>query len=233
MWRARFFKAIPKVMEAYPSARFVFLTLTVRNCELTELKATIAKMNKAWKLLTMRKQFPALGWVKSIEVTRSKDGTAHPHFHIIMMVKSSYFTHGYIKQSTWAELWQDCLRINYIPVVNVKAIKAFKDNKKSVNNQESSSGVDSEMASALCETLKYTVKEDDLTLDAGWLQELTVQLHKTRAIALGGVFKDFLSEDEPEDLIHTELEPEESLEAEEDVKVWFGWREMVRRYIKE
>lgn len=40
--------------------------------------------------------------------------------------------------------------------------------------------------------------------DSAWLVELTYQLHKTRAIALGGIFKEYMSEDEPEDLINSE-----------------------------
>lgn len=259
MWYARFFKAMPKILEQYPTSRFLLLTLTVHNCEISELKKTIAHMHKAWILLTKRKQFPAMGWAKSVEVTRSWDcfhnnnylgrhgdtwikkwekdnkakirkvGTSevHPHFHCILMVKSSYFTHGYIKQSEWTELWQDCLRVDYQPIVHVKSIKP---------NSKKESGVADltvEMVKAICETLKYSVKEDDLTFDSQWLEQLTVQLHKTRAIALGGVFKEYLSEDEPEDLIHTDLSIDNDELEEEVARLWFGWREEVKRYRKE
>lgn len=227
MWRARFFKAIPKILEDYPSSRFVFLTLTVKNCGLIELKETLKKMNKAWELLTKRKEFPALGFVKTIEVTRSKDGTAHPHFHIILMVKEGYFKRGYLSQAKWAELWKSCLKVEYTPVTNVKAIKP----PKNAADYEGSK-LDSAIIASLCETLKYSVKESDLTFDADWLQELTNQLHKTRAIAIGGIFRKYLSEDDPEDLIHTDLSEDEP-STEDDPRVWFGWREMVKRYMKE
>lgn len=226
MWRARFFKAIPGILKDYPATRFLFLTLTVRNCDLGELRSTLSHMNNAWKLLTKRKQFPALGWVKTVEVTRSKDGTVHPHFHAILMVKEGYFKRGYLSQAKWTELWQNSLKVDYTPIVNVKVVKPSK------NLSESESGLDSAMVSALCETLKYSVKESDLTFDAEFLKQLTTQLHKTRAIALGGIFKEYLSEDEPEDLIHTDLDEQEPSE-DEDIHVWFGWREMVRRYVKE
>ena len=227
MWRARFFKAIPKVLEAYPKTRFIFLTLTVKNCELVDLKETLSKMNLAWKLLTKRKEFPALGFVKTVEVTKSKDGSAHPHFHIILMVKEGYFKRGYLSQAKWSELWQSCLKVQYEPVVNVKAIKP----PKNMSSYEGST-LDAAIISSLCETLKYSVKESDLVADSKWLAELTNQLHKTRAISVGGIFKEYLSEEEPEDLIHTDLLTDEP-STESDPRIWFGWREMIKRYMKE
>ncbi|GAB5853628.1 hypothetical protein JMUB7538_27340 [Staphylococcus aureus] len=37
MWQARFYQALPKIVVDYPSSRWLFLTLTVRNCEIGEL----------------------------------------------------------------------------------------------------------------------------------------------------------------------------------------------------
>jgi plasmid rolling circle replication initiator protein Rep len=217
MWRARFFKAIPGLLGDYPKARFIFLTLTVRNCPLDELRETIGWMNQAWVRLTKRKQFPALGWVKSVEVTRGEDGSAHPHFHVVLMVKPSYFSHGYLSQADWTQLWKQSLRVEYTPVVNVKAIKGKGDEKG--------------IFIALCETLKYSVKEDDLKFDKNWLQGVTQQLHKTRAVSLGGIFKSYLSDDEPEDLIHTELGEEEV--PEEAPEFTFSWRETLKKYMSD
>ena len=82
MWRARFFKALPQVQEKYPTARWVFLTLTVRNCELTELRATLTKMNGAWGKLMKRKEFPALGFIKSSGSSSEKNSFKHPPIEI-------------------------------------------------------------------------------------------------------------------------------------------------------
>lgn len=221
VWRARFFQALPKIRKEYPTSRFLFLTLTVRNCELSELRSCLTHMNKSWERLTKRKQFSALGWLKSVEVTRSTNGTAHPHFHAILMVNASYFSHGYIPQEKWTELWKEALRADYTPVVNVKSVKPAKGSTKDQFSDQ--------LSKALCETLKYSVKPDDLVSDREWLLELTTQLHKTRAVAVGGVFKNFLSEEEPEDLIHVD---ENSDEPTSDDSVWFGWREMLQRYLK-
>jgi hypothetical protein len=178
-------------------------------------------MNKSWERLSKRKQFPALGCLKSVEVTCGINGTAHPHFHVILMVNASYFGEGYLSQPKWAQLWQESLRADYTPRVNVQAVKPPKGS--------SGDQVVDQLAKALCETLKYSVKPDDLVSDREWLLELTTQLHKTRAVSVGGVFKNFLSEEEPEDLIHTD---ENSDEPTPDNSLWFSWREMLQRYLK-
>lgn len=224
MWKARFLKALPGITADHPTARWIFLTLTLPNCELVDLRHNLILMNKAWKKLSERKIFPALGWVKSFEVTRNKEnGSAHPHFHILMMVPASYFkSRGYISQQRWRELWQSCLRADYEPWVHVQAVKA-----KSGSAGGADPGVG--LLIAIKETLKYTVKGDELVADASWLIELTHQLQKTRAIALGGVLKSYLSEAEPEneDLIHADDGEDVS---PDDPRWWFSWREMVKRY---
>lgn len=217
MWRARFYTTVPKLLEAYPKHRYVFLTLTVRNCAIDSLSDTIALLNDGWKKLTKRKQFPAVGWLKAIEVTRNDSSSeAHPHLHVLLMVPSSYFTHGYISQQSWRELWQSCLNIDYLPVVNVKAVKP-KANQTTIEA----------LRSALTETLKYTVKPADLTANQAWLVELTSQLRNRRMIAVGGLLREFIREDEPEDLIHPEG-TEELSKAESEI--WFSWRQDCKRY---
>jgi plasmid rolling circle replication initiator protein Rep len=222
MWIARFLKAVPKIQADHPKARWLFLTLTVRNCDITELKGTIGGMNQAWKRLSLRKQFPMIGFARGTEVTKGKDGTAHPHFHVLGMVNPSYFSHGYLSQADWQQLWKEALRVDYEPVVDVRAVKP--------NPKRPGSGLES----AIVETLKYATKPEDLfgsgsPDDQTWLLELTKQLHKTRAIALGGVLKNYLSESEPEDLL---TEQGESELLEEASRLLFTWRDEVRRYAK-
>jgi plasmid rolling circle replication initiator protein Rep len=206
-------------MQAHPNARWLFLTLTVRNCPVSELKATLGQMNKAWNKLVQRKQFPALGFVRSTEVTRAENGDAHPHFHCLLIVKPSYFSgQNYVTQAQWAELWQKSLRVDYLPIVDVRSVKPRHAKTNSISV-------------ALLETLKYTVKPDDLLHDAPWLQELTKQLHKTRAVSVGGLLRDYIDDKEPDDLIH--VDEDAASESDGEVKVFFGWREMVSRYLKE
>ena len=223
-WQAKMFSAMPEINKAYPTHRWIFVTLTRRNCDLVDLRTDVDDMNKAFKRLSQLKAFPAIGWIKSLEVTRnSETGQAHPHFHCLMLVPASYFGKSYIKQEEWRSLWQRCMRVDYLPVVNVKAVKP-KKNKLTDELDD--------IGQAIVETLKYSVKEEDLVADEDWLSELTMQLHKTRAIAIGGVLKNFLKEEkEDDDLIHIE-EDKTIIEEEEALKIFFGWRESLLRYRK-
>jgi len=222
MWQARFLKALPAIEAAYPSARWLFLTLTVRNCPIIELRHTIQSMNKAWHRLIKRQEFSVIqGWIRTTEVTRSKDDSAHPHFHVLMMVKPSYFGKNYVTQRRWAELWQDCARLDYTPIVHVKAVKP----KLGVGSLDQLP-----LRRAISETLKYSVKPQDMSDD--WLIQLTRQVYHLRFIASGGILKNVLREGEEkeEDLLLAD-DPDGSSDASEP-DVYFRWNRTIRRYVK-
>ena len=221
LWKALMYKSYDEIMQKHPTHRFVFLTLTIKNPLIGELRPTLQHMNKSWTRLKDRKEFLTVvdGWIRTTEVTRpkkprknkkdpivycpeTKNTHAHPHFHVILMVKPSYFKgKTYIKQSKWAELWGDCLRADYVPVVDVRVVKP----KKGVADDDG-------MKAAIAETLKYAVKPDDIMHDnedpkaREWFYELTRQTHKLRFVATGGVLKNALKADNAvtnDDLIDT------------------------------
>jgi hypothetical protein len=127
------------------------------------------------------------------------------------MVPASYFSHGYIKQAEWVELWRDCLRLDYNPVIDIQAVR------KGVTP-----------SCLIPELLKYCTKESDMVADREWFLELTKQLHKMRAIATGGVLKQYLREleEEPTDLIGVD----EDEVGEDYGRLLFGWRRSEKRY---
>ncbi|MDI5820602.1 protein rep, partial [Salmonella enterica subsp. enterica serovar Kentucky] len=43
-WR-RFYQSLPKIVADYPDARWMFVTLTVRNCDIADLGETLTAMN--------------------------------------------------------------------------------------------------------------------------------------------------------------------------------------------
>jgi hypothetical protein len=115
------------------------------------------------------------------------------------------------------------MRLEYLPVVNVKAVKPKLDKL---------TGLQDDIGQAIVETVKYSVKESDLVADENWLVELTSQLHKTRAISIGGVLKSILKdEEEDDDLIHID-ETDKEIVEDDALKLYFGWRESVKRYKK-
>jgi plasmid rolling circle replication initiator protein Rep len=211
MWKAKAAKILPLVLAAYPKHRWLFVTLTVKNCQIQDLRSTISHLNASYKRLSELNAFPADGWLKAVEVTRSKDGTAHPHLHILMMVKPSYFGVGYLSLDKWKLMWQKSLRIDYSPEIDVSAVKSGSSN----------------FSGLLSEVIKYQVKESDLIADRDWFIELTKQLHKTRAISSGGILKEYLKEleNEPDDLIGDDGEGDDTL-----AHLYFGWMQHYQQY---
>jgi len=212
MWKAKAYKVLPRIIEAYPTHRWLFVTLTQKNVPIDELKSTLQHMNKSFQRMAQRKVWPAVGWLRSTEVTLGRNRTAHPHFHCLLMVKPGYFGKNYIKQAEWVELWRSCMRLDYNPVMDVQAVKRGQQPMQLIP-----------------ELLKYCTKESDLVADREWFLELTRQLHKMKAVATGGVLKSYLQEleQEPEDLIGKD---EEAEMTEDEISLFFGWRRKERKY---
>lgn len=230
MWQARFYQALPDIVQAHPKARWIFLTLTVRNCDITDLGDTLNQMNQAFQRLKDRKEFkPVLGWIRTTEVTKGKDGTAHPHFHALLMVPPSWFTRHYVKHSRWVDLWADCLRVHYPPNVDVRAVKP-----KVPKGQQAPAldGTIEALQGAVAETLKYSTKPSDMTDggDAdGWFLELTRQTHKRRFIATGGALKDVLKVEEETD---DDMALSDGEGTDEGPRLAFNWKSDNRRYMR-
>ncbi len=181
---ARFLEMLPSLLKDHPRHKWVFLTLTVKNCNVNDLRPTIKDLGRAWQRLSQRQEFrnAVKGYVKNIEVTRSADGSAHPHLHVLLFVPDGYFKKKemYITQARWTELWQDALRVDYSPVVNVKGLRG-------------------DVEDAAREVLKYATKPEDLTADADWLVRYLRQVHNLRFLSAGGIIKDYLSTEEPDE----------------------------------
>lgn len=224
MWQARFFQSLPELVAKNPTARWAFLTITVRNCKITELRETIQHMNQSWQRLKDRKEFkPVLGWVRTTEVTRGKDGSAHPHFHVLMMLPPSMITgRNYVKHAKWVELWMSCARLDYLPNIDVRVVKprALKEGQTQTTAQA--------LQGAVAETLKYSIKPSDMIADEDWFLELTRQTHKLRFVATGGALKDVLKvEDETDD----DLAMVDGDGGEDDgTRLAFNWRSHDRKY---
>lgn len=224
MWQAKVYQALPALMRDYPETRFLFMTLTIRNCEVKDLRKTLTHMAQSWQRLVQLRTWPARGWVRAVEITRSQRyRTAHPHYHCLLMVAPAYFQGDYLKQDQWAELWQQCLRINYRPVVDIRAVKlALVPDTQRVNPMPKN------MWGAVAEILKYAVKPSDMVRDHDWFLTLVDQIHKTRAVAIGGILKRYIKEREKENL---KSEPGEE-PTEEKERLFFGWKPVVRKYRK-
>lgn len=162
------------------------------------------------------------GWLKTTEVTRNpQTNEAHPHFHVLIMVKPSYFKKNYIRQFEFVEIWQKALKADYLPNVDIRTVKNKHNNKE-------------DLETAVQELLKYSVKEADLLADPNFLYVLTDEIFKKRFISSGGILKNILKENDenPEDfLTNEELENIENIENEED-SIVFKFNRNFNKYTK-
>jgi plasmid rolling circle replication initiator protein Rep len=224
-WQAKVYQALPALRRDYPDTRFLFMTLTIRNCEVKDLRTTLEVMAKGWQRLTQLRSWPARGWVRAVEITRSqKYRTAHPHYHCLLMVAPAYFQGDYLKQDQWAELWQQCLRIDYRPVVDIRAVKLAL-----VPDTQRMNPMPKNMWAAVAEILKYAVKPSDMVRDHDWFLTLVDQVHHTRGVAIGGILKRYIKEREQETMLS---EPGEEPTEETKEQLYFGWKQKVRKYRK-
>ena len=197
------------------TGRFLFLTLTVENTTGKQLKSELRQMGRAVRDL-MRYKKPAknlLGYVRSTEVTVNHESDRpmyHHHMHVLLFVKSLYFkgSDNYISQSEWTGYWQRAMKLTYVPIVNVEAVKPnLKRQKNSL------------LASAQ-ETAKYQVKSKDILTnnqeqDLQVIDDLEQALAGSRQISYGGLLKEIrkqlqLEDVENGDLINTDSDDQET-----------------------
>lgn len=197
------------------TGRFLFLTLTVENTTGNQLKSELRQMGQAIRDL-MRYKKPSknlLGYVRSTEVTVNHEADQpmyHHHMHVLLFMKSSYFTgtDNYISQVEWTGYWQRAMKLTYVPIVNVEAVKP------NVKRHKSS------LLTSAQETAKYQVKSKDiltnnLEQDLQVIDDLEQALAGSRQISYGGLLKEIrkqlqLEDVENGDLINTDSDDQKT-----------------------
>lgn len=162
--------------------RFIFATLTIRNCPGKDLGKAIDILYGGHSRLMKQKRYKSQfkGWTRTLEVTHNIDrkseffDTYHPHLHIIAAVRPSYFKKGYIQQSDLIHDWKKAAYLDYEPSVDIRAIK--------------------KRSGAVKEISKYTTKASDILTDDNDLTDsavyyLDAALANRRLISCGGIFK--------------------------------------------
>ena len=79
-----------KIKSENPRYRQLFLTLTVPNVKLWQLKDTLKCMSDSWNRFRNHRAFkrePVVGFCKKLEITYNKEQrTYHPHYHVMLTV---------------------------------------------------------------------------------------------------------------------------------------------------
>ncbi len=215
---------LPKIENDQQGYAWLFLTITVKNVPAVRVRETFSSvLNAGMSRLTRRKNWPAVGWVVSREVTRSKrHGDAHPHLHVLLLVPPSYFTDGYLSHGDWMSLIRDAFRLDYDPSIRIRRVGSNVDEMP--------------MRKALLETFKYAVKAQDMIVDRDWCLQLTDEMRGLRAHSSGGLLRQYLADqdDEEEDAIDPDLDDFEALwfVADEDSEPFLlQWQPRVQDYV--
>lgn len=207
-------RIVDEAIKQEPKARFLFLTLTVRNVSGDDLNKTLTSLTQSFDRLFRRAKVKKnlLGYLRSVEVTHNeKEKTYHPHIHVLMMIRPSYFQgkNDYISQKEWGEMWSRSLKVDYYPIVDIRVVK------------QSYQGIEK----AIVETAKYPVKPMNLDVtDKQVVDDLYQGLYRKRQLGFGGLFKSIkkqleLDDIENGDLIHTSDKNELS-EGTKIVAIW-------------
>lgn len=227
-WRRslKTFAQMSKVLDVAKAQgyEFLFLTLTMRNVRAEELSKGLDRILEAFRRLMQYKRIKSAikGFYRGCEITHNMhDDTYHPHLHVVLAVKPSYFKKAYISQADWAELWRKALGVEYTPIIDIRRCRGG--------------------AKAIAEACKYAVKPSDIINVDDWeltvdsLRVLDVALDRRRFIGLGGILKEIhkqlqLDDMENGDLLHTSEEEKIEPTGEEIIFFWNGYS---RRYERE
>lgn len=213
-----------------PKAKFIFLTLTVKNVRGEDLGDEMTRLTKSFDRLFRRAKVKkaVIGYLRAIEVTYNAErNDYHPHIHVMLMVKASYFKKSeyYISQEEWTEMWQQSAKLDYKPIVDVRKVKP--------NQRKAKDEMD--LRGAIIETAKYPTKPID-EMGETEAQKLKVTddlmkaLYRKRQIGFGGLFKEIrkelqLEDVENGDLIHVDEDNDDTTLGTEIVAI-FNWERM-------
>lgn len=217
---AKFRAALPGIIEQSPNGAFLHLTLTVSNCDVEHLSETIKRMQKAFNSMMKNKRVmgktksggAVVGYAKAIEVTRSQDGTAHPHIHVLLHVRPSYFGKDYIKHEDWLGLWRRYYGDSRISQVHIRRTR-----DKLAGDTETGRAL-----SGAFEVFKYGLKASDIGIDNQWTVTAYDQLRNVRMLDFGGTIKRAMNDVSDERATQAELQ-----ELGQQV---FTWHPSIRYY---
>ena len=174
---------------------YIFLTLTAPNCVGYDLSATIDRFMKAFDKLMKRREVARVieGYIRVLEITRNDNvhsksyDTYHPHYHVLIAVRRSYFKKAYISREKWLKYWQESYQDESITQVDVRRVT---NKSKDVGYSNNSLG------SAILEIAKYTVKSKDYLIPNNntktdeIVETLYNAMYRRKLVKMGGAFAD-------------------------------------------
>lgn len=211
VWQEKMKEIFPDLISKYPNHKYLFITFTVKNPKLKNLKSVLICMSRAYAKMFQRKAFKKwfVGDIRSTEITRGNSGEdeAHPHFHALICVHPTYFKGvNYMSADVWGKNWGECLEAEFkkegleynaadypkgFPRVDIRLAKSA-DRKTDITNQN----ISEHGEQLINYVLKYSVKGSDLLKNGKadqWFWEFDKQVKNIRMIAASGDIKKSLA----------------------------------------
>lgn len=255
-WRRslKIFGQVSRIMDLIDKDyKFVFLTLTVKNCYGEDLKKNVDLILKSFNKMSRYKAFNNAfkGYFRTLECTHDVNqyitkkmydkaqrhyqnqglfigdenpnyDMYHPHLHLIMVVKKSYFTSKeYLNQKELSSLWKKALKVSYNPVVHIQKIK------------------ENEQSKAVAEVAKYCAKSNEYLVigNESFTDRIVLNflhgLSNVRLCSFGGIFKELAKSLELDDVENGDLIHVNGNELRKDVSYIiykFRWAVGIKNY---
>ena len=194
-WRRRLFTGLEAFHATAEKRVPIFLTLTVPNPRLEDLRETLKEMSKAWNRLVSSKAFPTDLWFRRTEVTVGapvalQPTFAHPHFHALLLVKPSYFGKKYIKHDVWADRWTKAMRAEQRLVVDIRRVTTR--GTSNADSEPGSSELANESKRGVLEVAKYMAKGTQLLEIGEELPEFHHQMAGLRLYSVSRALRQYI-----------------------------------------
>lgn len=208
-----------KIKDDHPKYRQLFLTLTVPNVPLWQLKDTLRQMSASWNRLRNHRAFkrePIVGYCRKLEVTYNKEtNTFHPHYHVMLTVD------GWASRiDDYVKWWSSSVQLGRQLVCYIEAVKGD--------------------AQSVAEMSKYMTKSDDilesladLDIDAAenkWFM-YRAAIFSVRELTYGGIWRQYRRELGFVDIDDDDLTDYEVITHSEEPIYWYEWQHRAGVYI--
>lgn len=189
---------------------FIFLTLTAPNIPAYKVQEELKEYSKSFERLFKTKKVKTAikGYVRKLEMTyNSVRNDYHPHYHVLLAVRKSYFTQSsqYISQKEWLRLWANAKKDPTIKSVDIRKFKAKDDLYK-----------------AIFEISKYISKDSDYMYSKDVFKVFYKSLKGKRMLSYSGCFKDAVKLYKSGDLVDY-LGPDPSEHIKYVKRLWYAW----------
>ena len=189
---------------------FIFLTLTAPNIPAYKVNSELQEYAKSFERLFKTKKVKTAikGYVRKLEMTYNAErNDYHPHYHVLLAVRKSYFTQSsqYISQKEWLRLWANAKKDPTIKSVDIRKFKNSDDTFK-----------------AIFELTKYIAKDSDYMYSPEVFKVFYKSLKGKRMLSYSGAFKDAVKLYKSGDLVDY-MGPDPNEHIKYVKRLWYAW----------